>query len=425
MRHRLYIFATLLAIGEIVCGGGSACGDVIRFKQGGEVRGKLTKRTAGTDELVLETMTGATLVVHRNDIEFFTIRPIEVEEYESRVRNMPPSVEAHLELAEWCQQHRLHRQREEQLEAILQIEPHHADAHRALGHVEENGEWMTKEEQMALRGYVKHKGRYVTQQQLDLIEKSAEQREAEKAWFTKIRGWQAGLEVSDTRKVNETLDLFRSLTDADAVPALQQYLANHSDRRFRLLLVNVLQQISGPKVINSLVERSIMDSDAEIRKTAIAAISPEQTELAAPQFVRALVSNDIAVVNRAAFALGQLGDDRVVPALIDALVTSHRVTYYVPDSNPVTFSNGPNGPTPGTSSSNLQGQIPPGAIVNPPIGMYQKTRKVQARIEVANEEVLAALRKLTTEDFGYNERTWKLWWSARQNMASAPALQAG
>ena len=33
-------------------------------------------------------------------------------------------------------------------------------------------------------------------------------------------------------------------------------------------------------------------------------------------------------------------------------------------------------------------------------------------------EVLAALRKITGESFGFDERTWRLWWAAKKNGAS-------
>ena len=40
-----------------------------------------------------------------------------------------------------------------------------------------------------------------------------------------------------------------------------------------------------------------------------------------------------------------------------------------------------------------------------------------------NVEVLAALRKLTHEDFGYDKRTWLLWWSSHKSVPKAPAAQ--
>lgn len=423
--------ATLLAVAALMVsqfGLSAAHGDVIRFKQGGEVRGKLLKRAANDPEIILETLTGATLVVQRDDIDFVTIRPVEAEEYETRARKLVDTIENHLELAEWCQQQRLYRQREEQLEAVLLLDPYHADTHKALGHVIEDGEWMTKDEQMAQRGYIKHKGRYITQQQFDLLEKSAEQRAAEKEWYPKIKSWRFGVLANDSRKVTEALEEFHQIVDPAAVPGLKQYLATDDDNRVRRLLVEVLGQIPGAAATNALVERAVLDGDFDIRKAAIDAIKPPHVELATPEFARALLSNDVATVNRAAYALGKLGDERAIPALIDALVTTHKMTFYINDSNPV--SNAGSGVSlgnPNTGSQNASPNVPypPGSVVLPPQGTVTRQRKVQRRVDFANEEVLAALRTLTQQDFGYDERTWKLWWAARTDAGAHLPARAG
>ena len=56
------------------------------------------------------------------------------------------------------------------------------------------------------------------------------------------------------------------------------------------------------------------------------------------------------------------------------------------------------------------GQLPYGVrILNPPMA---KTRRVSVRVNVRNEEVLASLKKLTQQDFGYDEEAWQVYWDA-------------
>ena len=56
------------------------------------------------------------------------------------------------------------------LRQVVQLDPEHVPARRGLGHVRQNGRWMSRDEQMAARGYVKHKGKQeVLPQELDLI----------------------------------------------------------------------------------------------------------------------------------------------------------------------------------------------------------------------------------------------------------------
>jgi hypothetical protein len=60
----------------------------------------------------------------------------------------------------------------------------------------------------------------------------------------------------------------------------------------------------------------------------------------------------------------------------------------------------------------LTGQLG-GVIVNQPF-QPQRTRTVTVRQSHQNPEVLEALKRITGENFGFNERTWKLWLAAEK-----------
>ena len=62
------------------------------------------------------------------------------------------------------------------------------------------------------------------------------------------------------------------------------------------------------------------------------------------------------------------------------------------------------------------GQLPNGVIVhNPASNQLQRTKIVKVNYDHQNMEVLTALQKLTGVNHGYNERNWRLWWSAKKN----------
>jgi hypothetical protein len=130
-------------------------------------------------------------------------------------------------------------------------------------------------------------------------------------------------------------------------------------------------------------------------------------------------------VQRAATAIGEIGDPAAVPYLIEALVTSHKWKIRVPAGNTTTFNVLPSGrPTMAGASSYLPpevealartGQLPYGAIVYPPRFQEQPTRTTTIRGDVKNEPVLKALKRLTGQDFGYNKRSWQVWWQTNAN----------
>jgi hypothetical protein len=419
--------ASIALAAMLVSSAGQGKADLIRLDNGGEIRGLVEHKTdlAGRTEVNIVTLTGARIVVSRSDIEFVSPRSLELEIYESRVRTLPDTLEAHWELAEWSRQNKLTRQRNEQLEAVLALDPDHEAAHKALRHTFHNGEWLSQEELMRSRGYIRHKNRWVTQQELDLIEKSAAEREAEQKWYGKVRLWSGWLTGRHPERRQEAVANLTALTDPDVVPALQQFLAQHDNADLRLLCVRVLARLPGLKPLRPLVERSLDDEEATIRNEAIAGLTPDRHEGAIELYLSALSHDLNAVVRRAGLALRSIGTQAEVDELIDALVTEHRykVTVRIQDQSYAVGSDGSIGMARGTTlpleveGALRTGQLPYGAVVVPPRSAV-RTKTVTVKRAEHNPEVRETLKQLTGQDFGYNQRSWHLWWAAQQSGAT-------
>lgn len=408
-----------------------ASADLVRLRSGGEVRGQLRAGHTRDPQVVIDTLTGGVVVVDRSEVEFTTIRSREVEEYETRAKAAANTVEARWELAEWCRRNRLRSQRAEQLEQLLLLDPDHAEAHKALGHVQFRGEWMTREAQMEQRGYVLHQGRYVTQQEYEQLTKSEAERTAEREWFSKVRAWVRFASGANERQRQEGIAELQQITDPAAVPALVTHMADHADPGIRRLMVASLSNIPGTRPVKPLVVRSLEDADPTIRDAALSGLDPEQYAPAVAELLPALLHNDNQIVNRAGEALGRIGDRQVVPALIDALVTNHRYQVKVPVGPTVTVGLAPVGSKladPNALSQYLPpevevalrtGQLPFGAVVLPAPGVPQEYRNVRVQVQLPNQQVLLALRKITGQNLGFDERGWKLWWAAEGQPGAA------
>lgn len=408
-----------------------ASADVIHLKSGGELRGELVESPlAEGDEssppLEIMTLAGSRVSVAREAVLYVARRSMQFEQYVSRARQIPHTVEAHLALAEWCRDNYLGEERKEQLELLLELDPDHEEARRILGYTLEDGKWMTREEIMTSRGYIKYKGRWVTQQELDLLQKQQAQREAEVAWYPKVRLWYVWLTGNDTRRRDMALDEFRKLESPDAIPALTSFLGEHEQENVRQLYANVLGHIGGPEAALGLVERYLFDGSETVRQQSLLLIPPDQHAAVLPKLVKALKDDSNHVVRRAGAALGMFGNPAAVPALIEALVTSHKYQVPVRSRGSIGFGYTPNGQVgmvpPGASSVlppeiamlAAAGQLPYGYEVVPFPGT-SVTRYVTVRAEVQNEEVLSALKSITGKDFGYNEHDWHLWWAINKS----------
>jgi len=185
-------------------------------------------------------------------------------------------------------------------------------------------------------------------------------------------------------------------------------------------------RISGPKAVRKLSQFLLQESDEPTFRMALDAINPEMKDEVLKTCLPGLKDKSNDVVQRAAIVLSKFGDERVIPELIDALITSHRYKTQVPATSiNLSFGVAANGTAtllpPGSTGTvpsdiemlNRAGQLPYGyTIQNPNPVTPMKTVTVKAIVR--NSRVLEALQKITGEDFGYDQRDWQKWWTLKQ-----------
>ena len=413
---------------------GRARADYVTLRTGGEIRGELQSdaRAKGrADFVTIRTLSGATVVVGGAEVETVVRRRAQLEEYETRRRSAADTLDAQWELAEWCRQKGMSKERETHLRRVVGFDPDHTLAHRALGHVRDKktGAWTTQDEVMQSRGYVKYKGRYVLPQELDLIQQEARVSEVEKAWFKKVRMWHGWLDSERPDRQSEALAQLQSIHDPEAVPALARSFKDVADQEQRLMYVEILGKISGDRPISPLVLQSLWDESRPVREAAITGLRLRDVAKAIPYYLRALKNSVNLVVNRAADALAQLGSEAVIPQLIDALVTRHVYVEMVPDPAPGMSTTGAMAPVgqpilpPNIDALLATGQLPYGVRVDAPMNSV-RMKEITYEKDEQNESVLTALGIITSENFGYDEPAWRRWYNTHKNAAAAKKKKA-
>lgn len=429
-RQTVRRIGVLLIVTGVGIATATARADRVALKNGGTVRGTVVRTSQEEDgeTVTVRTLTGAEVTLARRNIKGISRRPLVVEQYERRARRTPKTVEAQWDLAEWCRKQGLSSQRDECLRRIVEIDPEHEPAHRGLGHVKWNGEWTTREAIMKERGYVKYDGRYVTPQELELIKEAEAENEAEQKWFPKVHLWHSWLTGRDPDRRQKAVRKLRNIQDPHAVPALVKNLQEDPRKPVRMLFVEIVSHLPGRKAAEALVAQSLHDVDDQVRRAALNGVGEDQHEAAMPLYVRALKNDRNAVVRRAAEALERIGDQRAVPHLIAALVTTHRYRVRVPDNRKMSVSFGTDGsmanpnrvPLPPEIEGLLRtGQIPGVIVHKPKLPGTDRTKVVTVKRDRDNWEVLSALKKLTGKSFGYNESAWRRWWAAQKGQVGA------
>jgi hypothetical protein len=318
-------------------------------------------------------------------------------EYDRLAALAPDTIQGQWDLAEFCREHRLTALRTKHLQRIIQLEPDHAAARSALGYSRVNGQWITVEEGMDAQGRKRYKGAWRYPQEIELMERTRKQELGQKEWNTKLKRWRASFVGGKAEVVRQQMVEIR---DPLAVKSLSSFLKDDHDRDFRLLCADALGRIGG-MALEGLVAASLYDHDEEIRVHCLEQLAATHYKPAAVAYIHALRDKDNETVNLAAVGLFYMKDSTAIPALIDALVTSHKHVIQ-PGSQPgqmsTSFGSGPGGT--GGGSFNF-GQQQPQVI----------------KRDYQNTEVLRALATLSGVNFDYDVQAWKRWYTSQRKSA--------
>jgi hypothetical protein len=268
-------------------------------------------------------------------------------------------------------------------------------ARALLGFAFVDGRWTTKQDLHHAEGYEFYKGRWRTTQEIELIETRAKRELAEKAWLAKLVRLRSHL--GSDQGAAETIAAIR---DPQAIPAIATLLSRERVGEVKMLLLDVLEAMQSGDAVQVLVKVSLSDPDEEVYHYCIDKIVRLKIPHVADAFIGALKDANNSVVNRAAMALGRIDDAAAISPLIEALVTVHQRTLpgrISPDATAASFS-----ADGGTSIVQNEGP-----------------RVIVARVQ--NQEVLAALTKLTQTTFGYDQRAWRLWHDQEKRARAAKA----
>lgn len=366
-------------------------GDGFELESGGTLQGAAADGTAERTSLKLNLADGGSVTIPRRLI--VRTRPIsEAEQDYKRVGpKTPDTVDGHLQTARWCRERGLAGQYTDHLRRVIELDPLHDEAHKLLGYQRVDGRWLTRDELMVSRGLVRYDGDYRTRQEVAILERSKRGKRSSADRRSELAQWRRWLTGSDPARAAEAEQAFANLTSPDAANALAQLIGRESDYGVRMLLIDTASRVEHPATVQLFVQLSLGDPDEETRLVCLEhLIKARRPGLSAP-YLEALRSNSNEKVNRAAEALGEIGDASATSPLIDALVTTHK------------FQVGNEG---GGDSYSF----------SPTTGGFQfggDGPRIEER-DYRNARVLSALVRLNGGvNLGYDQAAWRAWLTAR------------
>lgn len=399
---RCYIALTVCCAAYLCAVAAPARADTVVLENGGRITGTVMEGEID-NRLSIRTPEGAVVTLDREHIKAVErLRPIE-REYLQRREQIPDTVEAHLELAEWCTSNFLGEQRDAELRRVLELDPDQQRARSLLGYIKTEQGWQTRDEIMQQRGYVRYKGRWMLPQEVQILEEKAAAESQQQEWIRKLAVWTEWLGTDRTAAAEKEI---REIRDPAAVGAILKMIEREKRDTVRLLLIDTLGQIESPQAKRALAILAMNDPLEEARLTCLDHLVEQPTPDIVPYFVNFLKSNDNKMIHRAARALQRLGDPSAIPALIDALVTTHKIKLTEGRSGAMTaaFGTGPDG------------NVMPGLSMGDNKPKYVRQR-------VANRPVLEALVTLSGANFGFEQKAWRTWYAKQKNIEAREAIQ--
>jgi HEAT repeat protein len=330
------------------------------------------------------------------------------------------------ELGQWCESEKLSAYAELHYRKAIEADPQFSEAHRKLGHTQYGDRWLTTDELREAQGLVKVKGKWVSREEKTKLEVEEAHLKGQAAWRARLKVLRQALLFGTPEKQRDAEGQLNAIRDPVAIRPLVQVFGEDPDP-VRSLLARFLGGIPGPEASSALVGRVLAESDGAVRQATLEEVARRPETEVIPQLVRALRSRDLAQINRAAWALGNLNAVSSVPKLIPALVMQEQQLVWVPTETTVTessggtFFSGTSTPWPIINSvATAPGAIAFGATSVPlytgsgiSYGGGQSTqRSMQPRFVTStyrNTEVLSALERLTGQHFGYDPAAWRQW----------------
>ena len=301
-----------------------ACAETVELANGNHVVASSVKRD-GSGRYAVETPDGISMLLPPGAVRKVTDDGPEAL-YQQRSRAMPDTLEAHRELANWCQENQMGEEADHHWERVLQFEPDNEDARRHLGYQKSGGRWMTRDEIMTNRGLRYYKGEYRTPQDIAIRKLDQKIREADAQWHRDLKLWLGWATSRRESRIEQGLANIAAIRDPLAAPAMVEMLARTDAPDLRRLLIETLAELEHPAAVRELVNISLDDPDREVRLRAIELLQRSGKPISLIPYVSTLKSKDNVMVNRAGQALGAIGNPEAISPLIDALVTNHKYT---------------------------------------------------------------------------------------------------
>jgi pretoxin HINT domain-containing protein len=181
----------------------------------------------------------------------------------------PATVEAQLQLANWCARRKLMAQERAHLTKVLELDPDHAEARQRLGFESIDGIW------------------YSPQDVYEAQARSAALAQSLAQWSVALEHIRVGLlRPEGARRENAKARLLE-ITDPRAIPAMETVLADGGDE-VSLALIEAWGKMSDPEAAAAIARRAVLSESDSVRMAAALQLKSRPEEYYVPLLLSGL-----------------------------------------------------------------------------------------------------------------------------------------
>jgi len=391
--------------------------DRIKLRSGAELRVKIidTPKIDNRSYVLFKTESGAKVQMERKRIANMLKADEANEAYARHLKTRQETVAWHREIIDWCKSQKkgrlkFHDEIRYHSAMILKIDPEDLRARHELDYVRVGrGQWMLEDLLFDRYGY-QSKGVKVTPKLFEQIDQANQQVDVTSGAFKKqFNLWLRHVKKGRGTRQELRQRLFQLCTPQTANFIFEEHAREEERNQVRLLYVEAFGASPSNASTRALVHFSVNDPMEEIRELARTLLQQPEFDQrrAMDRMSEFMGSPSNGVINSAANAIGELASDDdlqrielrdVMLRLTDALNTTHVV--------PIAGARRPGG-------IELNQNSLGGTSFTAGDGPQTENRTLQ------NGAVLSALKKLTGEDFGYNEERWEQYFIENYSLVDA------
>ena len=321
-------YASVVLLGAAFSGEASA--DRIIVRSGSALKGKAILDEAHPDQYLVFGEKGKTpIVLKRERVVAIEPEPSVLDGYAERRKALRASnasgmtlAKEEFDLGSWCDEHKLRDLASVHYEGSLKRDPSFGPAHLKLGHVEHDGRWLTPAELKSAQGYTLYKGKWLTPEEKEQRDAEASATAEQQSWVRRLAILKQAMLGSNEARSRDAEVQILAIREVAAIGPIVRTFGVDEDPTLRKLAARVLSSIPGPEASAALVGRLLAEPADDVRQSFMDYLARSKEPNIVPKLVQGLQSQSLAVINRAAWGLGNLNAVTTVPKLIPVLLST-------------------------------------------------------------------------------------------------------